>query len=50
MRDAEKAPSNEQLPSPLNKQASDALQFYDKLIYDFKARADRQKRTFKFLR
>jgi uncharacterized protein DUF4231 len=50
MNDAEKTPSNEQLPSPLQKQASDALQFYDKLIHDFKDRADRHKRTFKLLR
>jgi hypothetical protein len=50
MRDNEKTPSNEQLPSPVNKQTSDALQFYDELIHDFKTRADRHKRTFKLLR
>lgn len=50
MRDAEKTPSDEQLPSPLKKHANDALQFYDELIHDFKARADRHKRTFKLLR
>jgi hypothetical protein len=50
MRDAEKTPSNEQLPSPLQMQASAALQFNNKLIHDFKDRADRHKRTFKLLR
>jgi hypothetical protein len=50
MKDTEKSTSNEQFLTPLQKQASEALQFYEVLIQDFKTRADRPKRTFKFLR
>src|SRR5437868_3684764 len=50
MKDAQKTTSNEQLPSLLQKQVDDALQFCDRLIQDFKMRADRHKRTFKLLR
>jgi hypothetical protein len=42
MKDAEKTTSNEQLLSPLQKQAGEALQFCDELIHDFKARAARR--------
>ncbi len=50
MKEAEKTTSDKQLASPLHKQASDALQFCDELIHDFRARADRHKRLFKLLR
>jgi hypothetical protein len=50
MKEAQKTASSEHLPSPLQKQVSDALHFCDELIQDFKARADRHKRTFKLLR
>ncbi len=50
MKEAEKNISHEQLPSPLPKQADDALHFCDELIHDFKARADRHKRIFKLLK
>ncbi|HKV58089.1 MAG TPA: DUF4231 domain-containing protein [Ktedonobacteraceae bacterium] len=46
----EKEASNEQITASLKKQANDALQFYDDLIRDFKARADRHKQMFKLLR
>jgi Protein of unknown function (DUF4231) len=49
MKEVKKMTSNEQAPSPLHVQANNALKLCDKLMQDFKIRADRQKRTFKLL-
>lgn len=50
MKDGEKSISDEHLPTPVQKQANDALEFCAMLIQDFKARADSHKQVFKRLR
>jgi hypothetical protein len=50
MKDSESILSDEHFPSSQGKQTKDALVLCNKLLQDFKDRADRHKRTFKLLR
>lgn len=50
MKNEQKTALSGQSPLPQQTQTNDALQFCHHLMQDFKARADRHKRTFKFLR
>jgi hypothetical protein len=50
MKDVKRMTSNEPSLSSQEKQTKDALALCDKLMQDFKDRADRHKRTFKLLR
>ena len=50
MADMKSMNTNEQLPTPHEKQRREALAFCDELAHDFKERADRHKRMFKLLR